>query len=177
MKGVLTSDLPVTSVLTASVPSVSMLSMLKIRLQRVGRTNNPSFRIVLTDSKNGTRSGKTHEVLGHFDFRKDSENKIDGDRVKYWMSKGAQATPTVHNHLINMKVISGKKINVLPRKSPPAAPKAEEAAADPKAASAAAAGGAGAGAATTAEAPAATAASAEPVEAPIAEAKVEAPAA
>ena len=93
--------------------------MLKIRLQRVGRKNTPTFRFVLTDSKNATRSGKFLEVLGSFDYRDGGTDQIDADRVKYWMSKGAQATDSVHNYLIGKKIISGKKINVLPRKSPP----------------------------------------------------------
>ncbi len=101
--------------------------MLKIRLQRVGRKNNPSFRFVLTDSKNSTKSGKYLEVLGHHDFRNEFDNHIDVEKVKYWLSQGAKATPTVHNFLIEKKIITGKKINVLPRKSPP---KKEEAPAD-----------------------------------------------
>ena len=41
-----------------------MLPMLKIRLQRVGRKAEPTFRLVLTDSKNSTKSGKYIETLG-----------------------------------------------------------------------------------------------------------------
>ena len=106
--------------------------MLKIRLQRVGRINNPSFRFVVTDSKNATKSGKYVEVLGHHDYRTDSsDNHIDAEKVKHWISKGAQPTPNVHNILVEKKIISGKKINVLPRKSPP---KKEEPKAEPGAA-------------------------------------------
>lgn len=90
--------------------------MLIIRLQRVGRTHEPSFRIVLTDSKNGPKSGKAVEVLGSYDARKGKgTNHVDGDRVKYWMSKGAKLSDTVHNYLIDEKVLTGKKINVLPK--------------------------------------------------------------
>ncbi len=122
--------------------------MLKIRLQRVGRKNTPTFRFVLTDSKNATRSGKFLEVLGSFDYRDGGADNIDGERVKYWMSKGAQATDSVHNYLIGKKIISGKKINVLPRKSPP---KKEE---DAKAVEAAKAAPVTAAPAPVAEAPA-----------------------
>lgn len=93
--------------------------MLKIRLQRVGRTNNPSFRIVVTESQNATRSGKFLEVLGSFDYREGGADTVHADRVKHWISKGAQSTASVHNYLLGKKIISGKKINVLPRKSPP----------------------------------------------------------
>ncbi len=90
-----------------------------IRLQRVGRQHEPTFRLVLTDSKNGPKSGKSLEVLGSYDSRR--ENKIeqfDTVKIKYWMSKGAKLSDTVHNFLVTKKVIEGKKINALPKKKP-----------------------------------------------------------
>ncbi len=90
--------------------------MLKIRLQRVGRKHEPVFRLVLTDSKNSTKSGKYLEVLGNYDARRGEKAVIKGERVSYWISKGAQPTGTVHNMLVGSKIISGKKINVLPLK-------------------------------------------------------------
>jgi small subunit ribosomal protein S16 len=92
--------------------------MLIIRLQRVGKRNEPTFRVVLTDSKNGPKSGKFLEVLGSYDPRDKNITKIDGDKVKEWMSKGAQVSDTVHNILINQGIIEGDKINVLPKKAP-----------------------------------------------------------
>lgn len=91
--------------------------MLKIRLQRVGRKHEPTFRLVLTDSKNGPKSGKSLEVLGSFDSRRENDIKqFDIEKVKYWISKGAQISDTVHNFLVGKKVIDGKKKNVLPLK-------------------------------------------------------------
>lgn len=93
--------------------------MLSIRLQRVGRKHEPVFRVVLTDSKNGPKSGKFLEVLGSYDSRLETkENTVKADRIKYWMSKGAKLSDTMHNFLVGKKVIEGKKVNVLPRKSP-----------------------------------------------------------
>lgn len=95
--------------------------MLKIRLQRIGRKNDPSFRAVLTDSKNSTKSGRFLEILGTYNPKTaDAQpNKIfKSDRIKYWLSKGAQLSPTMHNFLVHDKVIEGKKINVLPKKKP-----------------------------------------------------------
>jgi small subunit ribosomal protein S16 len=92
--------------------------MLKIRLQRVGRKNIPTFRVVLTDSKNSTKSGKFLEVLGSFDPRDDKSKIVDAERVKHWISKGAKLSGTLHNFLVHTKVIEGKKINVLPKKRP-----------------------------------------------------------
>lgn len=90
--------------------------MLKIRLQRVGRKHEPSFRLVLTDSKNSTKSGKYLENLGHYDARRGEKSEFKGERITYWMGKGAQLSGTVHNMLIDKKVINGKKLNVLPLK-------------------------------------------------------------
>ena len=89
--------------------------MLMIRLQRVGRTNVATFRVVLTDSKNAAKSGKFLEILGTYN-PKMGDAKFDGEKIKYWMSKGAQCSGTMHNFLVQDKVISGKKVNVLPKK-------------------------------------------------------------
>src|SRR3989344_940448 len=90
--------------------------MLKIRLQRVGRKAEPTFRLLLTDSKNSTKSGKFLEILGNYDSRHGETSVFKADRITYWISVGAQVSPTVHNMLIDKKVISGKKINNLPLK-------------------------------------------------------------
>ncbi|KND48210.1 MAG: ribosomal protein S16 [Parcubacteria bacterium C7867-006] len=90
--------------------------MLKIRLQRVGRVHEPSYRLVLTDSKNSTKSGKYIESLGSFDARRGEKAEFKSDRIKEWIGKGAKPTDTVHNLLVSKKIIDGKKINVLPLK-------------------------------------------------------------
>ncbi len=113
--------------------------MLMIRLQRVGRVHEPTFRLVLTDSKNGPKSGKYLKVLGSYDARR--ENKIeqfDVPAIKEWMAKGAKLSLTVHNFLVNKKAIAGKKINALPKRTKIEKP-VEAAAEAPKAAPAPAA--------------------------------------
>lgn len=92
--------------------------MLMIRFQKVGRKHEPVFRLVLTDSKNGPQSGKFLEVLGNMDARRGDKAVIDEEKVKNWISKGAKLSDTVHNLLVDKKIISGKKINVLPKKAP-----------------------------------------------------------
>lgn len=95
--------------------------MLKIRLQRIGRKNDPSFRVVLTDSKNSAKSGRFLEILGTYNPKgkdKAGEKKLEQDRIKYWLSKGAKCSDTMHNFLVHDKVIEGKKRNVLPKKKP-----------------------------------------------------------
>ena len=95
--------------------------MLKIRLQRIGRKNDPAFRVVLTDSKNSTKSGRFLELLGTYNPKaldKKQRTNFINDRIKYWLSKGAKLSDTMYNFLVRDKVIEGKKVNVLPKKKP-----------------------------------------------------------
>lgn len=92
--------------------------MLKMRLQRVGRIHEPSYRLVLTDSKNSTKSGRFKEILGSYDPRK-TVDLIKVDRVKYWLGQGVLLTGTVHNLFVTHKIIDEKKKNVLPKKTAP----------------------------------------------------------
>ena len=95
--------------------------MLKIRLQRIGRKNDAAFRVVLTDSKNSTKSGRFLEILGTYNpkvaEKKDRTTFVE-DRIKHWLSKGAKLSDTMHNFLVTGKIIEGKKVNVLPKKKP-----------------------------------------------------------
>lgn len=91
--------------------------MLKIRLQRVGRKHDPSFRVVLTDSKNGPKSGRFIEILGSYDART-NKKEFKADAIKTRIAEGAQLSDTVHNLLVAEKIIEGVKKNVLPKKSP-----------------------------------------------------------
>ena len=141
------------------------LYMLKMRLQRVGRKNDPSYRVVVTDSRNGPQSGKGIDNLGSYSS-KSNEFTIDGEKAKNWIKNGVQVSPTVHNLLVTNKIIEGKKINVLSKKSPIVDEAKIKAEADAKAAAEAAA---------KAEAEAAAAPQEEPTpeEAPVAEEAVE----
>ncbi len=78
----------------------------------------PAYRIVVLERARSAKSGKFVEKLGSYNPRT-KERTLDTERTKYWISKGAQATGTMHNMLVSAGVISGKKVNVLPRKSPP----------------------------------------------------------
>ncbi len=67
----------------------------KIRMKRVGAKNAPVFRIVVADSRS-PRDGKFIEELGTYQPLKKGENfKVDLERAKYWLSKGAQPSDTV----------------------------------------------------------------------------------
>ena len=80
-------------------------------MQRVGRRNDPAFRVVLTEKRSKPKSGE-HEILGSY-HPKTKETVLKNERILYWMSKGAQVSATVHNLLIAKKVIEGKTIPVV----------------------------------------------------------------
>jgi small subunit ribosomal protein S16 len=98
---------------------VNISRMLMIRLQRTGRKHEPTFRVVLTDSKNGPKSGKYLENLGWYDTRiKNKTEQMDTEMIKKHVSNGAQLSLTLHNYLVGQKVIEGKKKNALPKRTP-----------------------------------------------------------
>ena len=84
--------------------------------------------MIVTDSRRAAKKSNFVEVVGAYDARKGTP-AINTDRVKHWMSQGAQASDTVHNLLVSAKVTGEKKRNVLPKKTVPVkvAEKAEEA--------------------------------------------------
>ena len=127
--------------------------MLMIRFQRIGRTNDPAFRIVVLEKERAAKAGNIVELLGTYNPRSKALT-LNEEQVKHWLSMGAQPTDSIKNLLINKKVIEGKKVNVLPRKSPV---KSEEAIAA-EAAAAEAAKAAAAAEKAAAEAPAVEAA-------------------
>lgn len=86
-----------------------------IRLSRVGRKNDPSFRMVVTDSKNAAKSGKFLEVVGSYNAR-GGKAQLDKERISHWLSHGVKTTETVHNILVNHKILEGKKVSVVKKK-------------------------------------------------------------
>ncbi len=83
-----------------------------IRLLRTGKKHDPSFRVVLTDSRKGPQSGAFLEILGNYNARK-GEPQLKEERIKHWISKGAQVSDTVHNLLVSAKILKIKKKDVL----------------------------------------------------------------
>lgn len=86
--------------------------MLIIRLQRVGRTNDPNYRLVVVESKRAAKSGSFLEILGSYDPRK-KKIELKQNEIKNWLLKGAQVSDTAHNLLVNAKIIDSAKINVV----------------------------------------------------------------
>ena len=92
--------------------------MLKIRLQRTGRRNNPSYRVVVIESAAAAKKGKPVEVLGVYDTVRKTTT-LRNDRIMHWIARGAQTSDTMHNILVTNGVIEGVKWNVLPKKQAP----------------------------------------------------------
>lgn len=83
--------------------------MLTIRLQRLGKTKRPTYRLIVSEKIHDPQYGSL-EILGNYNpIINPPEINLKVDRIKYWISKGAQLSPTVHNLLVGQKVIEGKK--------------------------------------------------------------------
>ena len=67
----------------------------KLRLMRMGKKKQPTYRIVAADSRS-PRDGRFIEIIGHYDARREpSVIKVDNERAVHWMRNGAQPTETV----------------------------------------------------------------------------------
>ncbi len=67
----------------------------KIRMKRMGKKKSPFYRIVVADVR-APRDGKFIEELGYYNpCSEPAEIKIDGDKVKDWISNGAKPSDTV----------------------------------------------------------------------------------
>ena len=76
--------------------------MVKIRLRRTGAKKQPSYRVVVTDSRS-PRDGRFIEIIGHYNPRTDPVTiNVEEDRVLHWLNEGAQPTDTVRNLLKNL---------------------------------------------------------------------------
>lgn len=71
--------------------------MVKIRLRRVGKKKQPSYRVVVADSRK-PRDGKYIESIGTYNPRTEpSEISLNAERALYWLKEGAQPSRQVQN--------------------------------------------------------------------------------
>jgi len=82
--------------------------MLSIRFTRIGKKKQPVFRLIVTE-KTRDPWGKFLENLGSFNPRND-QVALKAERIQYWLSKGAAATASVHNLLVNQGIIKEDKV-------------------------------------------------------------------
>lgn len=86
------------------------ITMLAIRFARVGKTKQPTYRITVSD-KRRDMFGRALEILGHYNPRA-KVCEVNAERIKHWLSVGAQPSSTVHNLLVDQNLIAGPKVRV-----------------------------------------------------------------
>lgn len=83
--------------------------MLKIRLKRVGRRKQPSYRVVVVESSK-PRDGRSIADLGAYNPRtKPSTFNINIEEAKDWVAKGAQASETVAQYFVKLGILASLK--------------------------------------------------------------------
>ncbi len=82
--------------------------MLMIRFQRIGRKNDPAFRIAVLPKASGPKAGKIVEQVGTYN-PKTKASTLNAEAIHAWMSKGAQLSPSLHNLLVKEGVVEGAK--------------------------------------------------------------------
>ena len=79
------------------------------RLTRVGAKKQPSYRVVVADSRSA-RDSRSIETLGHYNPRKDPiEFEVDVDKAKAWLAKGALPSDTVARLFRSAGVLATEK--------------------------------------------------------------------
>jgi small subunit ribosomal protein S16 len=92
--------------------------MVKIRLLRVGAKGQPSYRVVVADSRS-PRDGRFIEIIGNYNPRsKPPVTTIQEERALYWLGKGAQPTEAVARMLKNLGIMD--KLHAAPADAEPA---------------------------------------------------------
>ena len=90
--------------------------MLMIRLQRIGRKNDPAFRMVVTEKTASVKAGNYVDLVGTYN-PKTKAFTVAEDRIKDWMKKGAQLSPSLSNLLIKKGIIEGKVVQVISKQN------------------------------------------------------------
>jgi small subunit ribosomal protein S16 len=86
--------------------------MLSIRLRRIGKTKRPSYRLIVLDKRKDPW-GSYLEDLGFYNpLTNPSTIQFKDDRVKHWLTLGAQPSSTVHNILVDKGMLQTPKVRV-----------------------------------------------------------------
>jgi len=104
--------------------------MLAIKLQRIGKKHQPSYRLVVAERRSKMAAPPVEDLGSYNSFTKTMT--VKKERASYWIGVGARPTVTAHNLLVKQGVISGKKAAVKIKKpaASEAAPAAETQAAN-----------------------------------------------
>ncbi|MEK7648995.1 MAG: 30S ribosomal protein S16 [Patescibacteria group bacterium] len=91
--------------------------MLMIRLARRGKTNRPFYRVIVSEKRKDTFADSL-ELLGTVDpLAQPKAVLLNKERIQYWISKGAQPSPTIHNILVDQGIITAEKIRKTVKKA------------------------------------------------------------
>jgi small subunit ribosomal protein S16 len=90
--------------------------MLMIRFQRIGRKNDASFRIAVLEKTSGPKAGKYVDLVGSYNPKTKVAN-VNGEKIKEWVAKGAQVSPTAMNLFIREGIYEGKKSPAVSKKN------------------------------------------------------------
>ncbi len=82
--------------------------MITIRLFRTGKKRQPSYKIVVTEKSNAPSAGRFIDDVGFYNPIT-KERKLDGDKIKEWIGKGASVSDTVFNMLVSEEIVEGPK--------------------------------------------------------------------
>jgi len=78
--------------------------VLTIRLARIGKKKKPFYRVVVIE-RTKPRDGRFVENVGTYDpLKKPAEIKLNADRIKHWLGRGAQPSDTVRSFLRRQKI-------------------------------------------------------------------------
>ncbi len=88
--------------------------MLAIKLQRIGKKHQPSYRLVVAEKKSKMAAPPVEDLGSYNPFNKAAV--IKKERISYWIKMGAQPTITARNLLIGQGAIEGKKTAVKMKK-------------------------------------------------------------
>lgn len=84
--------------------------MLVIRLQRIGKKGQPSYRLAVSERRSKLTASPAEDLGSYSVITK--IGTFNKDRILYWISKGAQPTVTVHNLLVKQGILNKPKIKL-----------------------------------------------------------------
>jgi small subunit ribosomal protein S16 len=97
--------------LRLNLAKLRFISLLRIRLKRIGRKKQPAYRIVVADSRS-PRDGRPVEEIGHYDpLTNPPEVVINGERALYWIGQGAQPSDAVSRILVRQGLQQGETVS------------------------------------------------------------------
>ena len=88
--------------------------MLAIKLQRIGKKHQPSYRLVVAEKRSKLAGPPVEDLGSYSSFRKNGTFKKE--RIRHWLAIGAKPTVTVHNLLVTQGILEAKKLTLKLRK-------------------------------------------------------------